>query len=97
LTNRISILLLAAVIAVSTSALAHGGHAHIKGIVDSVGEKQLTVTTTDGKTVAVPLTAQTKYFSGEAACDLNQVRKGQRVVVHLGGDGAAAEVHLPAK
>jgi hypothetical protein len=96
LTQRISAILLAGAIAVATTAFAHGGHAHLKGVVDSVEANQLVVTTSDGKSTTVPLTSQTKYFSGEAATDLKHVRKGQRVVVHLAGDGTAAEVHLPA-
>ena len=76
---------------------AHGGHKHVMGSVVSVSSESLVVTTSGGE-VAVPLSNATKYYRGSStrhAANRDAVSKGMRVVVHLGADGKAVEVHIP--
>jgi uncharacterized protein YabE (DUF348 family) len=86
-----------AMILISTSILAHGGHPHTVGTVVSISADAIVVKTSAGEK-SVGLTESTKYYHGSdeghpaAAAD---VKAGMRVVVHLGGDGKAAEVHVP--
>jgi hypothetical protein len=79
----------------ATLASAHG-HGHVMGTVASVTAERIEVKTKDGKTVAVPLTAETKYLKGDQKATHGDVHVGERVVVHLAAGGAALEVHLPS-
>jgi Cu/Ag efflux protein CusF len=76
---------------------AHGGHKHIIGTVSSVSSKGLVVTTSSGN-VSVPLSNTTRFYHGSGtgqAATHGEVVEGMRVVVHLGADGKAVEVHIP--
>ena len=78
-------------------ALAHGGHKHVVGTVTSNNATTLVVKTTSGN-VSVPLSSATKYYHGNStkhAATASDVANDMRVVVHLGGDGKAVEVHIP--
>lgn len=80
-----------------TIALAHGGHKHVSGTVVSVDQTAIVVKTSTGN-VSVPLSSATRYYHGSSTnhpASANEVENGMRVVVHLGGDGKAAEVHIP--
>jgi YHS domain-containing protein len=76
-------------------AFAHG-HGHVMGTIKAVNADHIEVTTKDGKTVSVPLTATTKYFKGDQKATWTDVKVGGRVVVHLGAKGAVEEVRLPS-
>jgi phosphate/sulfate permease len=77
--------------------LAFGhGHGHVKGTVAAVTATRIDVTTKNGNTVSVPLTAATLYLKGKAKATRAAVHVGKRVVVHLGAKGEAEEVHLAA-
>ncbi len=98
--RKIAIFLIAGLIATficlaATRASAHG-HGHVMGTVASVTAERIEVKTKDGKTVTVPLTAETKYLKGDQKAARADVRVGERVVVHLAAGGAALEVHLPS-
>jgi translation initiation factor IF-1 len=83
----------AAILAMPAGLLAHG-HGHVQGTVNSIDAAKIDVKTEDGKSRQVTLTGKTKYVRGEAAAKLADVKPGERVVVHLGEDGSALEVHL---
>jgi len=74
--------------------LAHGGHPHVMGTVTAVAADHLEVKTKDGKAVSVPLAKTTRYSKGDQKATPADVHAGDRVVVHLGADGAAEEVKL---
>ena len=76
-------------------ALAHG-HGHVMGTITAVTADHVEVKTKEGKSVSVPLTAETKYFKGKQGAAPTDVKVGERVVVHLGASGAAEEVRLPS-
>jgi Cu/Ag efflux protein CusF len=82
---------------VSAFAFGHGGHKHVIGTVSSVSSRVLVVTTSSGE-VSVPLTNTTRFYHGSGtgqAATHGEVVEGIRVVVHLGADGKAVEVHIP--
>lgn len=81
-------------------SLAHGGHGHVKGTIAEASADRLEVRTTDGKTVSIPIKKETKLLKGSKRAQASDLKAGARVVVHLGADGSATEVHLssgPAK
>jgi hypothetical protein len=80
----------------STLALAHGGNGHVMGTVAATAADHLDVKTKDGKVVTVPLGKATRFYLGRTKAGAADVQVGQKVVVHLGADGAAEEVRLPA-
>ena len=72
---------LASVLAVSTPARAHEGHAHkVMGTVSSIEGTHLMVKTTDGKTVMVMLDDKTKITQGKNKVELSALKVGDRVV-----------------
>ncbi len=82
---------------VPAAAFAHGGHKHVIGTVVTFSATEIVVKTDTGNTT-VPLSAATHYYHGSGtshAASPAEVKSGMRVVVHPGGDGVAAEVHVP--
>jgi hypothetical protein len=65
-----------------SSAHAHNGMEHVMGIVASITDNSIRVTTTDGKTQTVTATADTKYSKMNAAIALKDVKVGDHVVIH---------------
>jgi hypothetical protein len=95
--RKISMVLTALLILLaSTFALAHGGHGHVMGTVAAAAADHLEVKTKDGKVVNVPLAKTTRFYLGKKKAGADDVQVGQKVVVHLGADGAAEQVKLPA-
>ncbi len=71
-----------AVLSLSTIVLAHGG-GHLKGVVSTISDAQLTVTTEEKDTVAVALTKETRFENDGKLATAKELTAGQRVVVHL--------------
>jgi hypothetical protein len=76
---------------------AHAGGRDIRGKIVSFDHRVVVVKRVDGKTERVPLADSTTYRVGSAAGTWTSLREGSRVVVHIGHDGKAIEVHLPAR
>jgi YHS domain-containing protein len=89
------LLTLAFALLVSGLALAHG-HGHVMGTITAVSADRIELKTQDGKAVAVPLNKATQYFRGKEKAIRTDAHVGDRVSVHLGAEGAAVEVRLPA-
>jgi hypothetical protein len=97
--NRHLGVLALALLMVPGVALAHGGHQHVAGTVQSVSAAKIAVKTANG-TITVPLSPATKYYHGTETKDpahADEVKPGTRVVIHEAADGAAAEVHIPRR
>ena len=74
-------LMIAGVALCGSVARAHEGHAHkVMGTVAAIDAKNLTVKTTDGKTVMVMLDGKTRITQGKNKVDLSVVKVGDRVV-----------------
>ena len=90
------LLLFCALLLVPAFIFAHGGLRDLKGTIAKISPSAIVVTHTDGKTSeTVGLSEATVYKVGNAAGTFGDLRVGSRVVVHLGHDGKAMEVHLP--
>ena len=87
--------LLAALLPIA--ALAHGGGRDIKGTIVRFDAERVVVNRVDRQVEAVPLTRSTTYRVGQKAGSWRDLRAGSRVVVHIGHDGTALEIHLPAR
>ena len=87
----------AAVIAAMIVAFAHSGGRDIRGTIAKFDQHIVVVKRVDGKTESVPLTDSTAFRVGSAPADWQAMRAGSRVVVHIGHNGKAIEVQLPAR
>jgi Cu/Ag efflux protein CusF len=65
-----------------SSAYAHNGMEHVMGTVANITDNSVTVTTTDGKTQTVTMTADTKYSKMDATIALKDIKVGDHVVIH---------------
>ena len=83
-------------IALPAIAFAHAGGRDIRATIVRFDERVLVVKHADGKSESVPLASTTQYRVGARAGEWKSMRAGSRVVVHIGHDGKAIEVHLPA-
>ncbi len=63
-------------------AYAHGGMEHVMGTVAGISATSITVTTTDGKSQTVLLTAETKYAKNDTAITVKDIKVGDPVVIH---------------
>jgi hypothetical protein len=96
--SRLSILALAVGLAVAAPlrVAAHEGHhdQHVMGTVAAVDASHVEVKTTDGKTVSVVLTPETKYVqSSGAAAKAETLTTGTRVVIDVEKKGDNLEAH----
>lgn len=77
---------------------AHGGGAHLKGVVSAIAADAITVQTPEGELRTARITRDTLFVRGKAPATWQEVKRGERVVVHARGHGAALEareVQLP--
>ena len=84
-------------VGIAVAAFAHGGGRDIRGTIVKFDRHEVVVKRTDGKTESVPLLASTSYRVGKSAGEWKSMHEGSRVVVHIGRDGKAIEVHLPSR
>jgi hypothetical protein len=78
------------VLLASSTVLAHGGPGNLLGIVKTVSEGQMVVTSKDGHEVTVQLTAKTTYERASQAATKQDLAEGTRVSVKLDKDGKTA-------
>ena len=84
-------------IVVASAAFAHAGGRDIRGTILRFDRQVVVVKRTDGKSETVPLASPTLYRVGAVAGTWDDLRNGSRVVVHIGRDGTAIEINLPAR
>ena len=63
-------------------AFAHGNERHVIGIVKSISNHSVTVTTTDGSTQEVQVTETTLFERSGRSATLQDLAVGDRVVIH---------------
>src|ERR1700730_5512313 len=71
-----------ALVLMVSSAYGHNGMEHVMGIVASITDGSITVTTTDGKTQTVTASDDTKYSKMDAVIALKDIKVGDHVVIH---------------
>ena len=96
--RRVLVLMVALGIFVGV-AYAHNGIQHVMGTATSITDSSITVKASDGSTLTVLLTGDTKYFSGTETITVKEIKIGDRVVIHATRTGdhlTAAEVKIGA-
>jgi len=78
-------------------ALAHAGGRDIRGTLVRFDKHEVVVKLAAGESQTVPLEDATTYRVGAVAGTWKDLREGSRVVVHIGHDGKAIEIHLPSR
>jgi hypothetical protein len=89
--------LTASIVLVASLAFAHGNEQHIMGTVSKVSDSSITITTTNGTSVDVALTSQTAFTKNGKTITAQQIKQGDRVVIHAKKNGdklEAASVQL---
>lgn len=66
----------------TTLVLAHGNYQHVMGTLTKISENSLTVQTTTNDIVEVRISPETKLSKGDAAATVQELRVGDRVVIH---------------
>ena len=83
--------LIASILLVASAAFAHGNEQHVMGTVSKVTNSTITITTTDGKSVDVALTPQTKFTKDGKTITTKGIKEGDRVVIHAKKNGEKLE------
>jgi hypothetical protein len=89
--KRMCSLLLLVSVLISVAAGAHEGGKHFLGMVKAFDQNTLTVATTNGGTVTFTITKATKFVKSGEPAQLNDLKKGERVVVHAKPSGESWE------
>ncbi|GAC1419091.1 MAG: hypothetical protein NVSMB62_11470 [Acidobacteriaceae bacterium] len=71
-----------AIIFMVSVAYAHNGMEHVLGTVVSMTDASITVKTKDGKTQTVQVTADTKFTQMDKPVTMQELKAGDRVVIH---------------
>jgi hypothetical protein len=77
-----SFIVLIALAVGSTLAIAHGGMEHVMGTVAALTDASVTVNTVQHKTVTVLIDPSTKFDHNNGIGSLNELKVGDRVVIH---------------
>jgi hypothetical protein len=72
-------------------AFAHGGGPHLKGTVSAISTEQITVEAEGGKPASAKITPETRFVRGNAEGKREDLKRGDRVVVHTRKHGDALE------
>ena len=75
-------ILLCAFVMVATLAWPHGDEIHVMGTVEKVDGTTITVAERNGNHTSVSVTGDTKFLKGTAAAKLEDLKPGDRVVIH---------------
>jgi Domain of unknown function (DUF5666) len=70
-----------------TIVLAHGDQQHVMGTVAKIDSGSISVKTTTGEVKVVTILPTTKFLKGTAAATADDVKVGDRVVIHAKPDG----------
>lgn len=84
---RFSIATTALILILSAIVLAHGGLEHVMGTVTKIDSGSITVKTTTGEEKTVMVLPTTKFVKGSAAATAQDVKVGDRVVIHAKPEG----------
>lgn len=80
---------LVAALLVPAHAGAHEAGLHARGTIKEITPHRVVVVTKDGKDQTYALGAETKFLRGEIPARREDVRAGERAVVHARRDGEA--------
>ena len=97
--KRTASLVFALSVALSAFVSAHGDEPHVRGTVVSATDTTLIVKTTAGASQTLAIDSSTKVLRGKTKGGLQDVKVGDRVVVHVMKHAdrlMAEEIDLPA-
>jgi len=77
-----SLIALSLLLALAALAWAHGDEQHVMGTVSKIDGSSITVKAQDGSVKTVMVTAETKYEKAGGSVKLEDVKVGDRVVIH---------------
>ncbi len=69
-------------ISLASLVFAHGNMKHVLGVVREIGADHVVVETQDGGRESILTNAETRYFQGDAAAKPDELKVGDRIVVH---------------
>jgi len=81
------VLIVAMLFAGVTAAFAHGDQVHVMGTVVKVDASSIQVKTAEGDTKTVMILPTTKFVKGTTAMTAQDVKPGDRVVIHAKPEG----------
>ena len=76
--------------------LAHGNEQHVMGTITAIGADTITVQTTEKQTKVVYLDVKTKFTKSGAAVNRDDLKVGDRVVIHAQKQGEKLTAHTVA-
>ncbi len=80
-----------AIFFLSIALCAHGNQEHVMGTVTKVDGTSIVVKTTAGAEKTVTVGEKTKFVKGNANATIQDVKAGDRVVIHARPEGKALE------
>jgi hypothetical protein len=89
--KRTWLLVLLILVVVSIAAVAHEGGKHFLGTVGTFNEKNLTVVTANSGTLTFTITKATRFTKSGKPAQINDLKKGERVVIHAKASGESWE------
>lgn len=89
--KQLAILVMATFLA--TLAFAHGGDQHIMGVVKSISKTSIAVQTANHETKDVTITDKTTFENAGAPAKADDLKVGDRVVIHAVKDGNKLVAH----
>lgn len=96
---RSSVVTAALLLILPTIVLAHNNQQHVMGTVTKIDSASISVKTTTGDVKVIMLLPTTKFLKGTAAATAQDVKVGDRVVIHAKPQGEmlnATEVRIGA-
>ncbi|HEY6969499.1 MAG TPA: DUF5666 domain-containing protein [Candidatus Angelobacter sp.] len=81
------------IVFVASLAVAHGNEEHVMGTVTSISSHAIMVQTTSNQTKEVAITDKTTFEKSGAPAKLDDLKVGDRVVIHAGKEGNKLVAH----
>jgi hypothetical protein len=85
-----------AVFLFATLAFAHGNEQHVIGTITAINGDVITIQTVDKQTKVVNLSGNTKFTKSGAAASRDDLKVGDRVVIHAQKEGDKLVAHSVA-
>ena len=81
------------VVFIASLAFAHGNEEHVMGTVAKISSNSITVQTTRNETKEIAITDKTTFENAGAPAKLDELKVGDRVVIHADKDGNKLVAH----
>ena len=78
---------------IASLAFAHGNEEHVMGTVAKISSNSITVQTTNNETKEVAVTDKTTFENAGAPAKLDDLKVGDRVVIHADKQGNKLVAH----